>query len=252
MFVLDEGKGPAVLLLHGAPSTTAHLRPLADALVRTRRVLIPDLPGYGRTRPLDGKYDHARAHAMLEALLLERGILEVAVVGHSMGGWRAMALALSTRIRVTHVASLGGFATVDDDMRAGVAQNATLFETGFDFDPVIMSVLAAPGFEKRRPAEAAEMRTWTKAAPGSVIAGELRALLANEDLSPRLSSLSIPVLARVGALDVAVPPRLSEAIARLVPTARLEIVPGCGHALLYEDAAGTIASVESLLASAAA
>ena len=58
----------------------------------------------------------------------------------------------------------------------------------------------------------------------------------------------MPVLARVGALDVAAGPAASEAIVAAARGGTLEVVPGAGHALMYEDLEGTTASVVRALA----
>ncbi|HEX7603206.1 MAG TPA: hypothetical protein VF316_16425, partial [Polyangiaceae bacterium] len=62
-----------------------------------------------------------------------------------------------------------------------------------------------------------------------------------------LAALRIPVLARVGAEDAAAPAAKSQEIARAVPGAELQIVPGVGHALTIEDLPGTIDAVRAAL-----
>jgi pimeloyl-ACP methyl ester carboxylesterase len=72
-----------------------------------------------------------------------------------------------------------------------------------------------------------------------------------EDLRPALRSLRLPVLARTGALDVAIPPRYSEELAAAAG-GTVERVPGVAHALLHEDLPGTTRSIEAFLARLAA
>ena len=107
--IRESGSGPAVLLLHGSPSTSASLEPLAARLARSHRVLLPDLPGYAGTTPLPGEYSYDLVCVLLEDELVSRGVSDVAVVGQSAGGYRALALALDARrIRVTTIVTLGG------------------------------------------------------------------------------------------------------------------------------------------------
>lgn len=45
------GSGPPLLLLHGFPETRIAWRKIAPALARHYRLIVPDLPGYGASRP---------------------------------------------------------------------------------------------------------------------------------------------------------------------------------------------------------
>lgn len=84
--------GPTTLLLHGLTANHVSWLFLADALPE-RRLLAPDLRGRGGSRALPGPYGLA-AHADDVAAVIDRlGGGPVAVVGHSMGGFIAAALA---------------------------------------------------------------------------------------------------------------------------------------------------------------
>jgi 3-oxoadipate enol-lactonase len=95
------------------------------------------------------------------------------------------------------------------------------------------------------------VKSWLKAAPREVIAAELETFAGLDHLGPRLAGIRAPTLFRVGELDAATPPAISEALAREIPSARVEIVAGAGHALLLEDSAATIESLRSFLDRAA-
>jgi len=89
------GSGPPLLLLHGAHGSWAHWIRNIDALSQRRRLIVPDLPGYGESaappKPDDGA---SFAGALADGL---RGSLGVAapidVAGFSLGGVLAGALA---------------------------------------------------------------------------------------------------------------------------------------------------------------
>lgn len=105
----DEGPrvGPAIVMIHGVPGSHRDFRYLAPLLSDAARVVRVDLPGMGGT-PLTAGFDHsleARAKAVLaamDALELDR----VVVVGHSMGGGVAVALADLAPGRVAALALL--------------------------------------------------------------------------------------------------------------------------------------------------
>jgi pimeloyl-ACP methyl ester carboxylesterase len=95
LHVRDTGSGPAILLLHGSPSTTAYFAPLVARLGPRYRVLVPELPGYGASPPIAGEYLLPTVQGMIQDTHVTRGIREVAVLGFSMGAYRALTFALT-------------------------------------------------------------------------------------------------------------------------------------------------------------
>jgi 3-oxoadipate enol-lactonase len=239
------GDGTAVLLLHGMPSTTADLVPLAEALARSHRVLLPDLPGYGRSPRLE-PYTLDAVQRAIESLLAAHAIERTAVVGFSGGAYRALRLALDRRVEVTRIACIGATPGPGPEEADGLRHAAQDLRAGADFHGVAVARFLSPRWQNDASAIAA-VQAWMSAAPGDVLAAELDALADAGDIRPELPRLRIPLLLRVGESDVATPPALSRDIAAAVSDAKLEIVAGAGHALLIEDAAATIESVRSFL-----
>ena len=100
VFVRHGGAGPAVLLLHGHPRTSATWHRVAPELVRHGlTVVCADLPGYGRSgkpAPADDHEPHAKRAGARRLLATMRalGHDRFAVVGHDRGGCFAFRLAL--------------------------------------------------------------------------------------------------------------------------------------------------------------
>lgn len=105
------GEGPPLVLLHGLGDSHRTWSVVAPALARSRRVLMLDLPGHGRSARPDASYTLAWyanvIGAWLEALQLD----EVDLVGHSFGGGIAewMLLEHAPRIRSLALVGAGGF-----------------------------------------------------------------------------------------------------------------------------------------------
>ena len=107
--VLDEGEGPAVLLIHGFPDSAGLWRHQIPKLTQAGlRVIAPDLRGFGdSTKP--GEIDAFRiAHSVgdMTAILDELGVERARVVGHDWGAGVAWALALMAPDRVERLAAL--------------------------------------------------------------------------------------------------------------------------------------------------
>ena len=103
---IDSGAGPVVVLVHGQPGAGGDWRALADLLSADHRVIAPDRPGWGADdRAALGIAANAE---MLEQLLEAAGAQSpVTVVGHSLGGGVAIALALKHPERVGALVLVG-------------------------------------------------------------------------------------------------------------------------------------------------
>ena len=111
IFVAEAGSGPAVVLLHGggpgASGVTNYSRNI-DALAQRYRVLVPDMPGYGRSSKGVDKSDPFGSLAdAMRGLLDELSISTAHLIGNSYGGAAALRLALDTPGRVGKLVLMG-------------------------------------------------------------------------------------------------------------------------------------------------
>lgn len=107
--VLTGGQGPAILLLHGYPQTRAAWHGIAPQLAKTHHVVVPDLPGYGRSRvtaDMEGAGSKRRMAASLVAMMRALGHETFTVVGHDRGGRVAYRMALDFPERVSALVSV--------------------------------------------------------------------------------------------------------------------------------------------------
>ncbi len=249
LYIREFGSGFPVVLLHGMPSSRAYLSPLITALDATLRVVVPDLPGYSRSPALPRGWTWEDAQEQLEEALLGRGIAACIVIGSSLGGWRGLALALGRRVDVRGMILLGGFANLTREQRDSFIGLAGMAPGETDLGDLYAGVALSPGFRHAHPESDLLVREFFADISPADLADEFKAVAGIPDLTGHLSTLSMPILARAGALDAAVPYTASEVIASSVKHGRLELVPGVGHSLLIEDVEGTLASVKRLIES---
>lgn len=111
IFVAETGSGPSVVMLHGGgpgASGVSNYSRNIDALAQQFRVVVPDMPGYGRSVKhvaQDDPFGHLAD--MIRGLLDELGIDTAHLVGNSYGGAAALRLALDTPQRVDKLVLMG-------------------------------------------------------------------------------------------------------------------------------------------------
>jgi pimeloyl-ACP methyl ester carboxylesterase len=107
--VLDEGEGPAVLLLHGFPDSSHLWRKQVPALLDAGlRVIAPDLRGFGESDRPNRVEDYALGRSVRDmlAVLDGLGVEGVYVVGHDFGAVVAWLLAASAPVRVERLVAM--------------------------------------------------------------------------------------------------------------------------------------------------
>ena len=84
--VLEGGAGPPVVLLHGPGEYGAKWMRVIPELVKTHRVIAPDLPGHGASALVGGVMGADRVLAWLEELIERTCLSRPALVGQILGG----------------------------------------------------------------------------------------------------------------------------------------------------------------------
>jgi esterase len=88
------GDGPPVVILHGLFGSSRNWRTIAHALAPHHRVYCVDLRNHGSS-PWDGSMAYPEMAADVASLIESERLVQPVLVGHSMGGKTAMALALT-------------------------------------------------------------------------------------------------------------------------------------------------------------
>lgn len=175
----------------------------------------------------------------MAAALLAENPGRLVLVGASMGGMLALEAQAQAPERIAALALLGTSARADTPELLQLRSDAIgLFEQGrmdevlranvhFAFHPTHVS---GGGLVD-------EYLRMVRRAGAAALVRQNRAVMARADRRPLLPRVACPVLVLCGEADLLTPPEHSREIARAVPGARLEIVPGAGHMLTMEQPA---------------
>ena len=102
---VTEGRGPAVVLVHGLGGFAESWRHNVGALARVATVYAVDLPGFGRSSKPPARYRLADAARALHGFAQAMGLGRFALVGHSLGAAVTLTYALTHPARVERLAS---------------------------------------------------------------------------------------------------------------------------------------------------
>ena len=230
-------QAPWVVLLHGLGSCGEDWLLQRMALRGRYHLLIPDLPGLGRSSSLRGwptVADVAQALAEMGKRLSPGS--DVHLIGLSLGAAVALQMALDAPQRVCSLVLVNGFACGRKATR-GVAPGLARLLGALTGGMPHLAERIALGLFPRLDQEA--FRTVASRRIGSTPPGNYLRLLAaiyRFDVRPRLASLATPTLVVAGGSDNTVPLASAQQLARDLPEARLEVVAGAGHALAVDSA----------------
>ena len=85
-FVVERGSGPALLLMHGFPTSCYDWRGVIDSLDSSHRCVAFDFPGFGLSeKPVAYSYSLFQQADVAESLMVALGIERAHVVSHDMG-----------------------------------------------------------------------------------------------------------------------------------------------------------------------
>lgn len=234
---------PTVVLLHGLGLSSRFWFDLPQLLATDgdgpRRVIAIDNRGTGRSDKPRPPWTMATMADDVAAVLDHAGADGAIVVGISMGGMIAQHVALRHRARVRGLVLL---ATTPGFLAGALPEPASLYRLlsipfGGRRASRNLARLLLPESKWGRAREI--FAEWPKAmredsTPPATFAAHFFAA-STHFVAPRLERIDCPVLVVAGAEDGLIPKKNSEALARRIPRAELEVLPETGHAVFAED-----------------
>lgn len=240
-----EGSGVPAVLLHGWTDNADTWLDVLDRLALAGRPAIAyDLPGFGAAPPLDGGPVLDQLTEFADAAVRRAAAAagtDVVVCGNSLGGWVALRLAERESLPLAGTVLLGP---------AGIRMARLFFAA--DRIPAVAALIGLPA-----PVPAAVVRgvagqlfrrfgiSRPDAVESAVVDRYARFMSDRATIAERIGyakrlgseldhpfdpgRIRVPVIAIWGDTDRLCPPGGAEDLARMLPEARIEVVPGCGH-----------------------
>ena len=235
-----EGSGPTLVLIHGFGAAIDWWDNIAPQLARDHRVIRIDLIGHGGTEAPRSAYSIERQARLVSSTLDKLGVDRFTIIGHSMGGEVATALASMQPGRIERMVLIDSPPTVGTKFSL-LAQAYFTPVIGellhhFSSDRVLRRGLEqgfAPGFPVPEKF-IADFRQLTYSAAREAH-DDSEAYRRNRPTFERLAALQPvpPLLVIFGTQDAIVPPQDAKFFER-VPGAKVVMIEGAGHSPMVE------------------
>jgi 3-oxoadipate enol-lactonase len=233
MYYEEHGDGPPLAFAHGVGGNHAGWYQQVPFFARSYRMITFDQRGFGYS---DDTNDLGRANFVddLRALLDFLGVGKVSLVAQSMGGSTCMGFTVRYPERTNALVmadTLVGI-TLPDQLRARQQENAEATRNLSQLERVVSKTLPL-----RDPAKAElylQIASFNRNNANRLAGGGSQPEPITMD-QVSAAAMTVPMLFLVGEEDVLQPPDLVTAASRIVPNARLAVVPNAGHSVYFEQ-----------------
>ena len=246
----DRGSGDAIVMLHGFPLTRAIWDECADALAKNYRVIRPDLRGMGLSSAPGGPYLMESLAGDIAAVMDACGVSRASIVGHSLGGYVALAFARMYSERVERLAlicsRLGADSAETASNRERLADEMEWNDSIDVLEPFELELFAAETIRSRPAVVARGREIWRKNGPKG-LAEIFRGMAQRSTSDDIAGDLEMPVLVLAGAGDVLLSLEEARATVGAFPNGELVVAEHSGHLPMLEEPGATLAALQTWL-----
>ena len=247
-----SGQGPALVLLHGFCETHHIWQELTIDLARDYKVFTPDIPGFGDSFL---RYDHFslnRIAGLLKDWLVTNQIGSCTIIGHSLGGYIALAFAKKYPEMIEKIGLFHSSVYQDDAIKKASRDKTIAFveKNGVEVfvNSLFQNLFYAPNLKKPYIQEKLQaISDRARLLKVSVVNAYLAAMRDREDSKTWLTTFTKPLLMIAGTEDNAVPLRLSREQAKLAPATVYYELTGSGHMGMFEKKEESLAIIRKFL-----
>lgn len=229
---------PAVVLLHGFPEDGTVFEKQYTFLKENFTVIIPDLPGSGKSAYNPALQSTEDLAEIINLILQKESIDQCFLLGHSMGGYIALAFAEKHPERLLGLGLLHSTAYEDSiEKKENRRRSIQLMEKygGYYFLRSIIPNLFSETFASTHPAVIEQLIEKGKAFETKALQQYYSMMMHRKDKTDVLRNSTVPVLFMIGEQDTAVPVRDVLQQVALPQTSFIKIFPNTAHMGFLEE-----------------
>ena len=246
IFAKNLGNGKPVILLHGFCESHEIWETTAQALASTYHVFAPDLPGFGKSTLPDTPFSISDIAQLLLDWIKSTNIENPVVIGHSLGGYVALAAASQNPALFSGLGLFHSTAFADTPQKIENRNKAIDFVNKNGVQPYV-DTLVAGLFHQKDNAAVKLVHSIASATPKETIIGYCRAMRDRPDTSAVLKTLEVPTLLIAGEFDTFVSVEDLQVQAATCRRAHFYTLANVGHMGMFEDGANSIKMVKNFL-----
>lgn len=238
-----RGKGSPLVLLHGFPLDHHLWDEVVPLLEDTFDVILPDLRGFGESTTVDSPYSMDDYAADIAGLLDQLGVQRAAIVGHSMGGYAALAFARLYPERVSGLGLVSSQVLADAPERKEGRYKSAADVSANGIESVVATM--TPKFTSDERLQSYARESMEQQQPAAYV-GALKAMAERADSTALLPSFSFPVVIVHGDTDALIPIDRAREVKEALPQAHLVEISGAGHIPMLEAKEKTAEALKHL------
>lgn len=228
-----------LMLVHGFCGEGSVWDEMKKYLPADYRIITPDLPGYGQaelpasTDVVTIEYYAEYLHAIAEKEQLQ----DIILIGHSMGGYTALAFAEKFPALIKKLCLFHSHPFEDTSQKKETRQRAMQFIAKYGtraFVDEFYDTLFTPQFLSTHPEVVNTIKEKASRYQPQTLIASTQAMIRRKDRSEVLKNLSVPVLLIIGGQDKAIEYELSKAMCSLAPITDVHILEEVGHMGMLE------------------
>lgn len=243
IFYHTEGKGKPVILLHGFGEDGNIWHHQIKSLRKNYCLIIPDLPGSGKSEMLKGNCtmeDYAEVIKAIadESIFKSKKDIKFSLIGHSMGGYITLAFAEKYSKTLNSFGLFHSSAFADDEKKKATRKKGIEFiqKNGTElFLKTAIPNLFSEQTKKEKPELITRLLDISEEISPEALVQYYEAMILRPDTSSVLRSFPKPILFICGKYDTAVPLETSLKQSQISGVAYFHILKHSGHMGMWEE-----------------
>jgi pimeloyl-ACP methyl ester carboxylesterase len=239
IFFNEQGKGLPIVLLHGFCEDHEIWNPIVQELAKDFRIITPDLPGFGKSLLPARSFSIQDIGNLLTDWLLTHEFEKPVIIGHSLGGYVALAMAQSNPNSVSGLGLFHSTAFADTEEKKSNRNKTVDFVIKNGVAPFVDTFVPSLFYQKENYAIPLVRKIALRTSLETLI-GYSKAMRDRPSSEDFLRSFSNPFLVMAGVHDSVIPLSVLQQVSQWAAKTMFFALENTGHMGMFENKMDTI------------